>query len=169
VRRLAFSADGALLAVAGTDGVAVYDVARRAEVRRWVRRPEGKVVLGVGFLAGARTLAAVTSGGEVLRWDCVTGAEMLPLRPPGMAGSGLTGLAVRPDGRGLAARGQDGRVFVWALDTDDPPAAPVVIVGGPPTVSAWHGLAYGPDGRHLALSQNDGLIDILRLAPAADP
>jgi WD40 repeat protein len=168
VRRLAFSPDGALLAVAGPEGVAVYDVARRAEVRRWVRPPEGKVVVGVGFLADARTLAAATSGGEVLRWDCVTGAEMLPLRPPGTAGPGLVGLAVRPDGRGLAARGQDGRVFVWDLGTDPPPA-PAVIPGGPLAVSSGRGLAYSPDGRHLALGQHDGLINILRLAPAADP
>ena len=71
-------------------------------------------------------------------------------------------IAVRPDGRMIAASGLDGCLRLWDVDADPPrrrvlPLAPM---------GYWiDAVAFSPDGRYVAAGNPDGTIYLFRLAP----
>jgi WD40 repeat protein len=83
------------------------------------------------------------------------------LRP---AGLGLvSGVALRPDGKAVAAAGAD--VYLWDLDDKGGPAkAPAA--DGP---AEARGLAFGPDGRRLAAGYNTGAVRLWDVGAKPEP
>jgi len=110
--RLAFSADGSLLATAPVFGpVSVWDLESGEEVARLVGHTGG--VTDVEFAPAGFVVATGSVDGTVRLWDAETGVERLLLR--GHRG-GVLDVAFGPDGSKLASASTEGVVRVWALD-----------------------------------------------------
>jgi WD40 repeat protein len=98
-------------------------------------------------------LATAHRDGRVLLWGPGR-KEPMVLKPPGL--SALHALAFTPDGKRLAAAGQDKEVWVWNLERPaDPPKRPF-----PPHHEQVHALAAWPDGKLIASGGDDGEIKL---------
>jgi WD40 repeat protein len=105
---LSFSADDALLAVAGGDGTGqIWRLADRTQVR--VLRVRG-AIFGIAFSPTAPQLATSDADGMIRIWDVNTGA---PLREFPASTAPLFSVSYNPDGERLAAAGQDAGISVW--------------------------------------------------------
>lgn len=156
VTALRLSPDGKTLVThAKNDAVRVWDLAQGREVRQ-IRLPAGAV--GVTLTADGRHVAALT-GSSVTYWDVATGQEAGKVET---GGQGMTTLALSPDGKTVATRGQTGPdVYVWDRATgrqmhtltgttlDNPGNAAGVTVTSVTGVLSSD-LVYSPDGRYLA-------------------
>ncbi len=163
-RRLAFSADGRLLAVSD-EKLHVWDVASGKEVRV-LPFPEGAVFHGAAFSPDGRTLAMELADGEIQVIELASGKPRLVLNakqrarpdpdgPPillrraALSDEGEAQPAFSPDGRLLAQAGDDGKVRLWDLRTGKEAAAPT---GHRGRVTA---LGFSPDGARLATGGSD--------------
>ncbi len=112
--RVAFSADGHLLAVAGIEpGVVVFDLNRTRDARP-TRVPVGRIK-ALAFSPDGRTLAmAGDAAGTIVLWDPAAGRARMSLNHP----APVRCLAFSSDGRRLAAGGKDDRpaVTIWDLE-----------------------------------------------------
>lgn len=133
------------------DRVTMERVADAAAVRaleRLDREPEAAVLAA---LAAVEECAATT--GAVQALHTALGAARLRAVLRDVEG-GASGVAWSPDGRRVAASGDDGTVRVWQPDRD---ARPVVLAGdGAP----MQGVAWSPDGRTLAAACRDGTVRV---------
>jgi WD40 repeat protein len=156
ITSLAFSADGLLLA-AGTDSGQVMLWEMPAGVAR------ASLTLGgrVGALAwhpDGRTLAVVAGSraAQVSLWDARARRQRRLLRGEVHP---LTGLAFSPDGRLIAAAGNDHQLWIWDERTGK---------SGKPLrghLAPVSGLAFTPDGNRLVSGGRDGAVrvwDLLR-------
>jgi hypothetical protein len=135
--RLALNADGTVLALAGPNGLALYDVG----TPRLLNMP-GRAAQDVSFAEDGR-LAVASDNGAVRIWDVSTNRELLVLRGPARA---VRRVAFSRDGHRVAAVEQDGTVRVWDADTGEK------LVALPEAKAGDGGLAFSPDGRWLAVA-----------------
>jgi WD40 repeat protein/CHAT domain-containing protein len=165
VQGLAFSRDGAKLAVASLNlkgGYQIWDVAT-GKVRTEVDPPytfrDGQVVdvpfaCTVVFSADGESLFGGTSNGLIYHWDLETRAILGVVEH----GSLSSQLALSPDGRRLVSGGQEAEVRIWNAETLEL----VQTLAGPGSYVS--GIRFEPDGRSLAVGSRDGTLRLFRLA-----
>jgi RNA polymerase sigma factor (sigma-70 family) len=153
VRCLTFSPDGKTVVYGsgGEEVVKLWD-ARTGKLQRSLKKrtDDSYQVFEVAFTPDGKTLATFgqTGGGaaavcDVTLWDAETGALLRELPKADLQSSGLQPcLAFAPDGRTLAAAGQELRL--WDVRTGEVKPAPDL---GP---GKWWLVAFSPDGRYLA-------------------
>jgi WD40 repeat protein len=146
------------------------------EVRLWeaatgkaLWRGDAGTVFDLDFAPDGKTLAIVGNSTAVRLWDVASARERLRLE--GGLGSGLSAVALSPDGRLLAAAG-GWRCAVWeAASGRRQEAVTAAINAAPPEQSAGYDYPYiaiSPDGRTLALSRPDGGVRLWELATGGE-
>ena len=136
IKEIAFSPNGALVAV-GTDvGIWLYDVATSREVALLPTRR----IWDIAFSHDGRTLASCGAYKDPIRlWDVATGEETASIDYD------ATALAFSPDGQTLAS-GSNYGIELWDVETRIQKAAMSTAEG------TWgiRSVAFSPDGRTLA-------------------
>ncbi len=146
VQGIAFSTDGARLAVTAKDGtIRIWDVATGIVTQTLFGQAEGQAqwINDAVFLDTSR-LAAVSQDGTVRLWDTSSGKEEAVWHGHT---SGVTAIARHRDGR-LITASLDETLRAW-----DPARSRTS-----PTHEAMYGLAFSHDGARLAMTGWTGLI-----------
>jgi WD40 repeat protein len=113
VDALAFSADGALLAVAHGDRVSIWSIASG----ECVREPQFHCgVLSVSFSPGGEVLATGGDDGLVVLWDTAT---WQPKRALKAHRDWVRSVVFSPDGSVLATAGNDRSIRLWDAESGD--------------------------------------------------
>ena len=146
---VAFSRDGRLL-MNGYPDLLLWDVARRAVVRRLLPPNEDDVVVDAAFSPDGRVLAASTQRGSLIFWDAASGERLGPvLHPYHPDKSGFeVSLAFAHDGATLFTSVQGGKTIVWDVAHRRP--VRTFPFGGM--------LSLSGDSKMLALGRQDGSI-----------
>jgi WD40 repeat protein len=154
VRGLGFSPDGRYLAVAGDQGLKVFDAPPAVEC---VRHRDLDLIPGVAVSPDG-SLVASTDGPAVNVWERASGRPvlLLPWQPPGAGPDPPTDdlpftTAFSPDGTRLAVGGggETGRVELWDVATGR-----LVHTLPGHRAMVW-ALAFSPDGTRLASASHD--------------
>jgi WD40 repeat protein len=149
VSSVGFAPDGRLVVAAGGGAaVQLFDVETGRLVQHhdysWCRAqcalvsPDGKTLLCGGHAHGP----AGAKIGRVLRWNLATGRHRRALEGP-QEDVGFTALS--PNGRRLAAGGDQGTAWLWDLRTRK-------MLATFKCRSGWRVVAFTPDGRTLAIT-----------------
>ncbi|WP_242380448.1 nSTAND1 domain-containing NTPase [Actinomadura luzonensis] len=159
----AFSPDGALLALAGSDRtVRLFDVATRRQLGEPLRGAATDQHTALAFSGDGRILATTAADGAVRLWDVATRRQ---------SGVILTGhdnsvdaMEFSPDGRILATGSGDRTVRLWDVPT-------LRQIGPPLTGHAKNvaDVAFSPDGTLLATAGADLTVRLWNVAAPADP
>ncbi|WP_280501661.1 toll/interleukin-1 receptor domain-containing protein, partial [Nocardia farcinica] len=155
------SPDGRRIAVATsaeqvgrTGAVRVWDVQTGTPVAASAIHVDG-FVLDVAFAPDGQRIAVSVGAppeGEVRIWDVTTGAPVGDPMGGGDAGMTITA-AFSPDGRRVAAGGEDGAVRIWDIETFQELGAPLTGHEG-----AVASVAFSPDGRRLVTGGADRTV-----------
>ncbi len=176
VNFVGFAGDGKKVVTASQDGaIRLWELKTGKEIHRFeVKQPEqrggpqanpgapirvnvyGPGMSGVALSSDGKTLAAM-AGTTLQLWSVETGKELHQIKLPAFGTSGLTFL---PDGKTLAARGNDRTLYFWSVETGkevrqhkakqpDNVRGGVFFIGGAGT----GGLSFSPDGKTLATAE----------------
>jgi hypothetical protein len=164
VTDLAFSLDGATLAVASSDGVRLFDTTSHQPIGG----PFGDTVVnkqhGVSSLAFSpdkRTLAVGDQNGNIRIWDVAQRTVIAPMMS-GHTGT-VSSLAYSPDGKVLASAGStifnqgsgytnDGTVRLWNTETHEQIGDPLINERSSGPALA---VSFAPGGEKLAVGYGD--------------
>ena len=140
INELAYSSDGALLAVASSIGVWLYDAHTYQERAVLTGHTDG--VLSVAFSPDGQTLASGSRDDTVRLWDVATGTLQQTLTHTGSVPS----VAFSPDGQTLASAvdGWTGTIYLWDVATG------VLQYTLPSHKGGLSSVAFSPDGQTLA-------------------
>ena len=105
---IAYSPDGARLAVAGYIGVWIYDAYTGAEIALFTEHK--RRVHNVTFSPDGGTLASGSADNAILLWNAVTGAHKQILKGHTML---VDSVAFSPDGGTLASGSRDHTIRLW--------------------------------------------------------
>jgi WD40 repeat protein len=141
-----FSPDGRTLATVGDDGVMLWDPGLGTAIGRIPEPAEGAT--DVAFTPDGRTLAIAGSEGRLVLWDLPGRAVRRRLQASGDRVIGYDSVAVRADGR-LVAAGRNNGVDLWDPGTGR-------LVGSLPDPEGPRNVTFSPDGRLLAGGGSDG-------------
>jgi WD40 repeat protein len=147
----AWSPDGKALVTRSSSNLKFWEVHTR-KVIRTLTEPGSEAV----FLPDGSSVASAGANGVIDLWSFPEGKRTrILVGPTGKVG----GIAVRPDGRALAAGAVDGQVWLWDLEDVKSQGQPICLL---PPFHQVNAVAFAPDGRHLAAATQDGVICLLR-------
>jgi hypothetical protein len=167
-RSVSLSADGAVLAASGDDGLVrlfrvdgsgaapqIVPVAEVDDPRPPVdpADPSFSWATAVSLDPAGTLLAASWNDGAVMLWDLADPARPRRLQTIGPQTSYVPDVVFSPDGRWLATAGYDNRVRLWEVTGRRLVAGPVLA-----TRSDALALAWSPDGRRLAGASYDETV-----------
>ena len=112
VEAVAFSPDGQVLAVAGSIGIWLYDVATSRELALLTGHT-GRIT-SVSFSPDGSMLASGGRRNEVILWDVASGSQLATLQGHAELES-ISSASFSPDGSLLASGSDDGTVLLWQL------------------------------------------------------
>jgi dipeptidyl aminopeptidase/acylaminoacyl peptidase len=152
VTAAAFSPDGLTLATAcgvfdrklerwGAGEIRLWDFPARSERTCW--QGHRRLITGLAFAAGGKTLVSSGEDRVALLWDVASGQESPAATLKGHAGP-VTAVAASPDGKLIATAGNDRTVRLWDAATGEERRT-LRGHGGPVPC-----LAFSPDGKTLA-------------------
>jgi WD40 repeat protein len=143
----AFSPDGNTLVSADSDGqILLWDVIS-GQLRMTLPGQFASPISGFVFSQDGNTLASI-SNNSIRLWDVTSGNPRLTLPKSDF----VTDLAFSPDGKSLAAVGQDSRITLWNSQSG---SITQVITGHQNGVNA---IAFSPDSKILAIGGRDSQI-----------
>jgi RNA polymerase sigma factor (sigma-70 family) len=163
----AFAAGGRLLAIAGADGVRIWDVAQTKEIHRLGRRIGASAL---AFSANGRVVAWRQEDAAIDLWDLHTGKALPRVMVPGEDAGfrNLACLALSPDGQLLAAPEETHGVVLWSTTTGKA-CRPIRGLKRRGLAPGWaqpliQGLEFSPDGRTLAVVDADWVVALWEVA-----
>ncbi len=146
-RLVAWTRDGARLAVGGTIGIWVYDTETGDEVS--LLAGHRREVVSMEFTPDGLTLASGSLDHTVRLWDAATWQEKSTLKGHTR---GVNSVAFSPDGTTLASGSRDGTVRVWDVATGQEIHA---LTGHTRDVNS---VVFSPDGTTLASASRDETV-----------
>lgn len=156
ITSLTWSADAALLAAAGDDGVVyIWRLANGEEVLTINAQADGATV--VRWSPDGTLLATGGEDATVVLWNATSGGLYLELRD---LGGPVTSLTWSPDSTMIAAAtppqgdGTDTPVRVWQAQTGEV----LHTFSGPTAIRLLTGLSWSADGLQLAAGPRDALL-----------
>ena len=164
INEIAYSPDGALLAVASSIGVWLYDTNTYQEITLLTHT---SVVYSVAFSPDGNTLASGSVDRTIRLWDVNMGTMKSTL-------TGHTGevhsVTFSPDGKTLASGSLDGTVLLWDIAPAEPPRlAADVNADGTVNIQDLVQVAanLGATGENAADVNGDGVVNIQDLVQVA--
>jgi WD40 repeat protein/putative methionine-R-sulfoxide reductase with GAF domain len=151
LRRIAWSADGRLLAAGSYDGLVRIWEPRPAALRN-ILSGHTAAVYTVGWSPDSRILASGSKDGTIRIWDGMTG---LALRSVALGEYPVLGLGWSPDGQTIACGTDHGAVILVNAATGSRLRDLHQHQG------SVHMVAWSPDGELLASASNDGTVAIV--------
>jgi serine/threonine protein kinase len=146
---VAFSHDGATLAVGGSTGsIGLWNVVAK-KLTATLTDPGSKGVDSVAFSPDGKTLAVSDFNGHSYLWNVTTGKLATTLTEPGS--KGVDSVAFSPDGKTLAAGDFNGHSYLWNVTTGKLAAT----LTEPGSKGVWP-VAFSPDGKTLAVGDENG-------------
>ncbi|MDO9559944.1 MAG: WD40 repeat domain-containing protein, partial [Syntrophales bacterium] len=166
VNSVAFSKDSNWILSGGADKIVrLWDLAVGKETKTFIGHTAE--VTSVAFSPDGRLVVSGSNDASVRVWNRETGREERTLigHKYGSAGfsnfhqfTGVTSVAVNPDGQLAVSGGTDGAVIVWSL----PSGKEIARLGGHArTVTS---VAFSPDGKFIASGSLDGVAKLWELA-----
>jgi WD40 repeat protein len=160
---LAFSPDGNLLAVGGSDRkVKIWDLQVQPR-RQLTLGKHTDIVWSVAFSPDGKILASASQDGSVKLWDVEKHTLIATLT--GQATS-LLAMAFSPNGKTLASAGSaadgSGLIELWKVDVDlrGDTRSPTPLIGHTAGVRS---LAFSPDGKLLASGSRDRTVIVWKV------
>ena len=159
---LAFSAGGGAIAVGSADwSVSVWGVSSR------------RLMQAFHMDSGVQQIGFMWHGGALLAVDGSSNAELWDLQGSVISGPSeeINAVAVRPDGKLIAAASDDGTVRLWSVTDSHHYDA----VGKPLYLLKDHiiefatAAAFSPDGKVLAVGGSDGYVYLWNVSHPATP
>jgi len=163
----AFSNNGQMLAIAKDDGVDVWDVRRRDDIRKVQTLPVSGHFMGVTISSECNLLAATSVAGDVLIWGMSDESPVSSLigiretvRNLGNGASAISAMSFSPDGRAIAVA-SGGHVTMWdvksgfryltlCVGSESDVIHAVGFFNRGRTLTAWHRGSLLPSGHSVA-------------------
>ncbi|HEX5269745.1 MAG TPA: protein kinase, partial [Gemmataceae bacterium] len=146
---VAYSPDGAALAMALDDGtVKVWD-ARGDKIRITIQAHHGPV-WSVRFSPDGKRLATASDDGTVKLWDAGTGKELKLFKHP----APVRPVAFSPDGNRLLTGGRNGIVRLWDVETEQE------VFQAQAHNGVLMALSFAPDGQTFATAGSDKMVKV---------
>ncbi|CAG8902079.1 unnamed protein product [Penicillium salamii] len=154
-----FSPDSKLIAVAGRQGIKIFDIAT-SEMLQFLQT-RGGVTLSISFSPSGKILASVCKFWSITLWDVTTFKESRKSQNPTSYQRPIPRIA-SVSVNGTAVKSDDGEIFFW-----DPKAQRCRTMKDQKNRSNENDLALSPGGELVASSQSQGKICIWDTATGA--
>ena len=160
---VAFSPDGAMLAVATNGGSTVLWNLSTRKVAATLSEPDGEnTVWSVAFSRDGATLATADASGRTYLWNLATHKVIAAFTDPGSKPE-VDSVAFSPKGTTLATADTNGGTYLWNVATRKL-AATLSDPAKDPRYRAVLSVAFSPNGALLATSDNYGGVYLWKIS-----